>query len=90
MFLKIKFGCDFAVGTDGYRYVKVDDDSTLEYIDEISNEYAYQNFDSYFRSDDEDEIEDDYWYSHEIVDSIPEGEDFEDLTQFKKTDEKIH
>lgn len=82
MFLKIKFGCDFAVGTDGYRYVKIDDDSTPGYIDEISDEYALQNFEtySYLRSDNGDEVEDDYWYDYEVVDSIPEGEDFEDLT----------
>jgi hypothetical protein len=83
MILKIKFGCDFAVGTDGYRYVKIDDDSTPGYIDEISDEYALQNFESYsyLRSDDGSEIEDNsYWYDYEIVDSIPEGEKFEDLT----------
>lgn len=83
MFLKIKFGCDFAVGTDGYRYVKIDDDSTPGYINEISNEYALQNFESYsyLRSDDGSEIEgDSYWYDYEIVGSIPEGENFEDLT----------
>lgn len=83
MFLKIKFGCSFAVGTDGYRYVKIDDDSTPGYIDEISDEYAYQNFESYsyLRSDDGNEMEDNsYWYDYERLDSIPEGEDFEDLT----------
>lgn len=80
MYLKITFGCDFAVGTDDYCYVKIDDDSTPEYIDEISNEYAYQNFESYSYLRSDDESEEDYWSSHEIVDSIPKGESFEDLT----------
>jgi len=82
MFLKIKFGCDFAVGTDGYRYVKIDDDSTDDYKSEISEEYAYQNFESYSHllEDDSSDIEDRYWWTNEVVDSIPEGEEFEDLT----------
>lgn len=84
MFLKIEFGCDFAVGTDGYRYVKIDDDSTDDYKAEISEEYAYQNFESYsyLLGDDSSDMDDAsrYWWTNEIVDSIPEGEDFEDLT----------
>ena len=83
MFLKIKFGCDFAVGTDGYKYVKIDDDSTDSYKNEISDEYAYQNYESYHHclsAEAEEELEADYWFSYEIVDSIPEGENFEDLT----------
>lgn len=86
MFFKIRFGCDFAVSTDDYKYVKIDDSyaEDEEYLNEISEEYARQNFDSYsyLLGPNADEVDDDYFYHYdwEKVDSIPEGEPFEDLT----------
>lgn len=78
MFVKVKCFSDY-VGQDSEFYIKVDDDADDEYLNDVCEQYACDNYESY------QEIEDDenqpYSYSYEKLDSLPEGEELrEDLS----------
>ena len=78
MFVKVNCFSDYA-GQDSEFYIKVDDDADDEYLNDVCEQYARDNYESY------QEIEDDenspYSYSYEKMDNLPEGEELrEDLS----------
>lgn len=90
MFVKIIVDTNY-VGTENTLYVKVDDDSTEDYLNEIANDFAYDNYSSYdFEEQDRENCEEndveyipDEYYSYSIIklDELPEGAELnEDLT----------
>ena len=90
MFVGITVDTNY-VGTEKTLYVKVDDDSTDDYLNEIANDFAYDNYSMYdFEERDREDCEEndieyipDEYYSYSItkLNELPEGEVLnEDLT----------
>lgn len=90
MFVKIVVNTCY-VGTEKTLYVKIDDDSTENYLNEIANDFAYDNYSLYdFEERDREACEEndveyipDEYYSYSItkLDELPEGVKLdEDLT----------
>ena len=90
MFVKITVDTNY-VGTEKTLYMKVDDDSTDDYLNEIADDFAYENYSMYnFEEQDREDCEEndieyipDEYYSYSItkLDELPEGVELnEDLT----------
>ena len=78
MFVKVKCFSDYA-GQDSEFYIKVDDDADEEYLNDVCEQYARDNYESYQEIEDDENLP--YSYSYEKLDSLPEGEELrEDLS----------
>ena len=78
MFVKVECFSDY-VGQDSEFYIKVDNDADDEYLSEICEQYARDNYESYQEIEDEENPS--YSYSYEKLDGLPEGEELrEDLS----------
>ena len=82
MFVKITVDTNY-VGTEKTLYIKVDDDSTDDYLNEIADDFAYENYSMYnFEEQDREDCEKndieyipDEYYSYSItkLDELPDG-----------------
>ena len=90
MFVKITVDTNY-VGTEKTLYMKVDDDSTDDYLNEIADDFAYENYSMYnFEEQDREDCEEndieyipDEYYSYSItkLDELPDRIELnEDLT----------
>ena len=78
MFVKVNCFSDY-VGQDSEFYIKVDDDADDEYLNDVCEQYARDNYESYQEIEDDENLP--YSWSYEKLDSLPEGEELrEDLS----------
>lgn len=78
MFVKVHCSSDY-VGEDDEFFIKVDADADDEYLDEICEQYARENYESYQEVEDEENLP--YSWSYEKLETLPEGEELrEDLS----------